>query len=285
MAGTSATRSAMASVSAASAHLPILQDPGPRFPGKDGGRSLAEMAYSDLDAALHLLAERAQYITGANGAAIALRRGQHNDMLCRASVGSNAPELGALLSMEYGLSGESVRTHKALRCDDTERDPAGEPRRLPPVGHCLGSGDAHRERAASARRLRTFFRQAASFRGARYFGLASLERDGGNRRETCRGDPDSARRRGAGITRKVSPPRQRLWSRPLRLSRQVTGTLPDVVQAPPVSLPPPELKPTTTETKLRPLPRSRCSGRPRCRIKAAPADPPRPRRRSPCLRC
>ena len=123
MAGSSATRSAMASVSDASAHLPLLQDPGPLFPGKNGGRSLAEMAYSDLDAALQLLAERAQYITGANGAAIALRRGQHNDMLCRASVGSNAPELGALLSMEYGLSGESVRTHEALRCDDTERDP------------------------------------------------------------------------------------------------------------------------------------------------------------------
>jgi hypothetical protein len=122
MASTSATRSAIA-VSTQSAPLPILQDPGPRFPGEDGGRSLAEMAYSDLDAALQLLAERAQYITGANGAAIALRRGQHNDMLCRASVGSNAPELGALLSMEYGLSGESVRTHKALRCDDTERDP------------------------------------------------------------------------------------------------------------------------------------------------------------------
>jgi hypothetical protein len=123
MAGTSATRSALASVTAGNAHLPMLQDPGPRFPGEDGGRSLADMAYSDLDAALQLLAERAQYITGANGAAIALRRGEHSDMLCRASVGSNAPELGALLSMEYGLSGESVRTHKALRCDDTERDP------------------------------------------------------------------------------------------------------------------------------------------------------------------
>ena len=122
MASTSATRSAIA-VSAQSAPLPVLQDPRPRFPGEDGGRSPAEMAYSDLDAALQLLAERAQYITGANGAAIALRRGQHNDMLCRASVGPNAPELGALLSMEYGLSGESVRTHKPLRCDDTERDP------------------------------------------------------------------------------------------------------------------------------------------------------------------
>ena len=94
----------------------------PQFPGEDGGQSLARMAQNDLDAALQLLAERAQYITGASGAAIALRRGEHADMLCRASAGSNAPELGALLSMEYGLSGESVRTRQALRCDDTETD-------------------------------------------------------------------------------------------------------------------------------------------------------------------
>jgi len=80
------------------------------------------MAEHDLDAALQLLAERAQYITGASGAAIALRRGSAHDMLCRASAGSNAPELGALLSTEYGLSGESVRTRQALRCDDAERD-------------------------------------------------------------------------------------------------------------------------------------------------------------------
>ena len=45
-----------------------------------------------------------------------------NDMLCRASAGSNAPELGALLSTEFGLSGESVRTRQLLRCDDAERD-------------------------------------------------------------------------------------------------------------------------------------------------------------------
>jgi hypothetical protein len=95
----------------------------PRFPGEDGGRSLAEIAQSDLDAALQLLADRAQYITGASGAAIALRRGEHADMLCRASAGLNAPELGSLLSMEYGLSGESVRTGRSLRCDDAERDP------------------------------------------------------------------------------------------------------------------------------------------------------------------
>lgn len=80
------------------------------------------MAQRDLDAALQLLADRAQYITGASGAAIALRRTGMADMLCRASSGSNAPELGALLSTEFGLSGESVRTRKALRCDDAERD-------------------------------------------------------------------------------------------------------------------------------------------------------------------
>lgn len=93
-----------------------------QFPGDDSGRSLGELALSDLDAALQLLADRAQYITGANGAAIALRREGRNDMQCRASSGSNVPELGSLLSTEFGLSGESVRTRQALRCDDTERD-------------------------------------------------------------------------------------------------------------------------------------------------------------------
>jgi hypothetical protein len=122
----SVSRPAIKSVSAAIAdvnsHLPKPSDPAPRFPGEDGGRSLAEMAYRDLDAALQLLADRAQYITGASGAAIALRHGTHKDMLCRASAGENAPELGALLSMEYGLSGECVRTRQVLRCDDAERD-------------------------------------------------------------------------------------------------------------------------------------------------------------------
>ena len=84
---------------------------------------MAAMARNDLDAALQLLADRAQYITGANGAAIALRRTGKNDMQCRASSGANVPELGALLSTEFGISGESVRTRKPLRCDDAERDP------------------------------------------------------------------------------------------------------------------------------------------------------------------
>ena len=93
------------------------------FPGDDGGQSLAALAQRDLDATLQLLADRALYITGSSGAAIALRRGGKNDMLCRATTGSNAPELGTLLSTEFGISGESVRSRLALRCDDAERDP------------------------------------------------------------------------------------------------------------------------------------------------------------------
>jgi putative methionine-R-sulfoxide reductase with GAF domain len=92
-----------------------------RFPGEDGGKSLSEMAQRDLDATLQLLAERAQYITGASGAAIALREGE--TMVCCASAGSSAPELGVHLQIDSGLSAESVRTRQILRCDDAENDP------------------------------------------------------------------------------------------------------------------------------------------------------------------
>jgi putative methionine-R-sulfoxide reductase with GAF domain len=91
-----------------------------QFPGDDGGRSLAEMAERDLSATLQLLAERAQYITGATGAAIALR--DHDEMVCRASAGPSAPEVGAQLQINSGLSGESVRTRQTLRCDDASTD-------------------------------------------------------------------------------------------------------------------------------------------------------------------
>lgn len=91
-----------------------------RFPGEDGGESLGAMAQRDLDAALQLLTERAQYITGAAGAAIALRDGA--GMICRASVGDCAPALGLRVQIDSGLSGESVRTRQILRCDNAEQD-------------------------------------------------------------------------------------------------------------------------------------------------------------------
>jgi putative methionine-R-sulfoxide reductase with GAF domain len=92
-----------------------------RFPPEDGAKSLVEMAQRDLNATLQLLAERAQYITGATGAAIALRSQQ--EMVCWASAGASAPAVGAQLQVNSGLSGESVRTRQTLRCDDATTDP------------------------------------------------------------------------------------------------------------------------------------------------------------------
>jgi hypothetical protein len=92
-----------------------------RFPGEDGGKSLADLAQRDLEATLQLLAERAQYITAATGAAVALRLG--DEMVCRGSSGSSAPAVGAHLQVDSGLTGESVRTRQILRCDDAEHDP------------------------------------------------------------------------------------------------------------------------------------------------------------------
>jgi putative methionine-R-sulfoxide reductase with GAF domain len=101
-------------------HAAELPSGNVRFPGEDGGKSLSEMAQRDLVATLQLLAERAQYITGASGAAIALRDGDR--MVCRASAGTSAPEVGAHLQVNSGLSGESVRTKQTLRCDDAATD-------------------------------------------------------------------------------------------------------------------------------------------------------------------
>ncbi len=94
----------------------------PRGIHHDVSQSVAELASLDLDAALQLLADRAEYITGAGGAAIALLRAEHQDLLCRASVGSISPQLGALLSLEHGLSGASIRTRQLQRCDDAKND-------------------------------------------------------------------------------------------------------------------------------------------------------------------
>src|SRR5437879_10680208 len=57
---------------------------------------------SDLDAALAILVQRAQTITRASGAAIALEQG--SEMVCRASSGE-APPLGAGWPVGSGVSG------------------------------------------------------------------------------------------------------------------------------------------------------------------------------------
>ncbi len=65
--------------------------------------------------------ERAQYITGATGTALALPQGE--EMVCRASAGSSAPAVGARLQVRSGLTGESISRRQLLRCDNAETDP------------------------------------------------------------------------------------------------------------------------------------------------------------------
>jgi len=76
---------------------------------------------TELDTALQLLVERAQYITGATGTALALPQGE--EMVCRASSGSSAPAIGARLQVRSGLTGESISRRQLLRCDNAETDP------------------------------------------------------------------------------------------------------------------------------------------------------------------
>jgi len=84
------------------------------------GNSPAVTAQRDLEVTLQLLAERAQYLTGASGASIALCEGR--EMVCRASAGRAAPEAGVEIETDSGLTAESIRTRQLVRCDHAEGD-------------------------------------------------------------------------------------------------------------------------------------------------------------------
>lgn len=77
----------------------------------------------DFESALHLIAERAQVMVRASGAAIALAESDPDFMICRASSGPDAPPVGARLQVGSGFSGECIQKGTLLRCDDTEVDP------------------------------------------------------------------------------------------------------------------------------------------------------------------
>ena len=74
-----------------------------------------------LEQSLEFIAEGARRLTGAGGAAIALREEQR--VVCRGRSGLIAPELGASLNPHSGISGECLRTGEVQLCDDTENDP------------------------------------------------------------------------------------------------------------------------------------------------------------------
>src|SRR5271167_4811638 len=106
--------------------------------GKEGGEledslSLAELATAlsahgggalstdlALDLVLNEIVEHARLATSATAAAIALARG--DEIVCRATTGANAPDLGVRLEVNSGLSGACVKSKQWQRCDDTETD-------------------------------------------------------------------------------------------------------------------------------------------------------------------
>jgi putative methionine-R-sulfoxide reductase with GAF domain len=85
-------------------------------PAADAAGNASEQA---LDATLKQIAGQAQYVTGASGAAIALKQGK--SLVCRAASGT-APEVGTRLQLKAGLTAECIRTGEIQRCDNAFTD-------------------------------------------------------------------------------------------------------------------------------------------------------------------
>src|SRR5215471_10526509 len=73
-----------------------------------------------LDLALNELVAAAAEATHAGAAAVALARG--DEMVCRATTGDHAPDLGIPIDTRTGLSGACVRSRSPQNCRDTESD-------------------------------------------------------------------------------------------------------------------------------------------------------------------
>jgi TonB family protein len=92
-----------------------------RFATQSGGGLSPELSTDlALEIVLNEVVEQACLTTSATGAAIALER--DGEMVCRASSGSTAPELGSRLDAASGLSGECIQTRQTQRCDDAWAD-------------------------------------------------------------------------------------------------------------------------------------------------------------------
>src|SRR3989441_1686217 len=117
---------------------PEGQKPAPRRlvpanrPGKPDAAAIFSMLREavasgrfEIDMILGAIAEAAQTLTAATGAAVAMRR--EGVLICRGRSGMTAPSLGAQLSINTGLSGDCLRTGKTPRCDDTEKDYRADP--------------------------------------------------------------------------------------------------------------------------------------------------------------
>src|ERR1700739_1564573 len=102
-----------------------LADLAVRFAAQSGGGLSPELSADlALEIVLNEIVEQACLATGATGAAIVLER--DGEMLCRASSGPTAPELGSRIDTSAGLSGECSKTQRTQWCDDTRSDPRAD---------------------------------------------------------------------------------------------------------------------------------------------------------------
>jgi len=96
-----------------------------RFAAHGGGNFTPEFsAELALDIVLNEIAEQVCLATGATGAAIFLAR--DGAMVCRASSGTTAPELGARLEEGSQIFQACMTTRQIQKCDDVQADPRAD---------------------------------------------------------------------------------------------------------------------------------------------------------------
>jgi TonB family protein len=83
-------------------------------------RTMIASDTQSIDTILGDIAVAAHSLTGATGAAVAMPQG--GAVVCVGRSGETAPELGARLNVDSGISGECLRTGVTMRCDDASRD-------------------------------------------------------------------------------------------------------------------------------------------------------------------
>ena len=163
-------------------------------------------AQLDLEPAISAITERAQHLTGATGAAIALRAG--DEIVCRARAGRTAPDLGVRLQTDAGISAEAVRSGEVMLCHDAERNPRVDLATCRRLGSTFDTGLATAPLPAHTRSVRGTLLVSGSFRRARRCHHATaLKHDGRRHLANLHHPPRISKTRG------VNPPQSIVdWS-------------------------------------------------------------------------
>ncbi len=116
--GEAGARSSGSALSSAPDSSQDITDIARKLAAHGGGAASLDLAF---DLVLHGIVEQARTASGATGAAIALNR--DGKMVCRATTGENAPDLGVSVDAASGLTGICLKTGTVQHCMDIESDP------------------------------------------------------------------------------------------------------------------------------------------------------------------